>query len=179
MATSDTNGTSNQQVHTLPLVKAGPLHGPELAAAHHPTPEATAHRDHVPHVLPFNVYLGTWIVLVIATAITVGASYVNFGSWNILIALGIATVKATVVGLMFMHLRWDHKFHSIVFGFSLIFLAIFIAFTMYDTETRGRTDPKEGDRPAVVTTPFKEGKQSLKLKAKYEKDVPPPTEPPR
>ena len=50
---------------------------------------------------------------------------------------------------------------------------------MYDTETRGRTDPKEGDRPVQVTVPFKEGKQELKLKAKYDHDVPPPKEPPR
>ena len=85
----------------------------------------------------------------------VGASYVDFGSVNILIALGIATIKATVVALMFMHLRWDHKFHAIIFSFSLIFLAIFIAFTMYDTETRGRTDMTQADRSANVKAPFK------------------------
>jgi cytochrome c oxidase subunit IV len=149
-----------------------------VAAAHGPGGHGAA-RDHVPHVLPMTIYLGTWAVLVVATVLTVAASYANFGSWNILIALGIATIKASVVGAMFMHLRWDHKFHTIVFSFSLIFLGVFIAFTMYDTETRGRTDAKEGDRPAEVTMPFKQGKQELKLKEKYDHDVPAPKEPPR
>ena len=168
---SDSNGTKNQ-LHVAP----SPIQ-PAVATAH--GHGGHGGKDHAPHVLPLTMYIGTWLVLVVATAITVGASYVNFGSWNVLIALGIATIKASVVGAMFMHLRWDHKFHTIVFTFSLIFLGIFIAFTMYDTETRGRTDPKEGDRPASVTVPFKEGKQELKLKAKYDHDVPPPKEPPR
>ncbi len=189
MGTHDSNGTGSKEVYTLPLVKAGPLHGPELAS---PNPDANAHGpghghghghgggDHVPHVLPLKVYFGTWIALLVLTGITVGASYVDFGSWNILIALLIATVKATIVAMMFMHLRWDHKFHAIVFSFSLVFLAVFIAFTMYDTETRGRADKPQADRPVEVNRPFiGGGKAEQELKRAHPTDVPPPAEPPR
>jgi cytochrome c oxidase subunit IV len=173
---SESNGASSKQVHTLPLVKAGPLHGPETAPAHG---HGQGGKDHVPHVLPMRVYLGTWIALLVLTVITVGASYIDIGSFNILLALLIATMKASIVAAIFMHLRWDHKFHTIVFSFSIVFLAIFIAFTMYDTETRGRTDAPQADRPVEVTNPFKGGQAEERLKRLHPNDVPPPAEPPR
>jgi len=137
-------------------------------------------KDHKPHVLPMKIYIGTWLTLLVLTVITVGASYVDVGSANILIALGIATIKATTVAAMFMHLRWDHKFHAIVFSFSLVFLAIFIVFTMYDTETRGRADVLQKDRPMDVSRPFAGGGvEADKLKRELPADVPAPAEPPR
>jgi cytochrome c oxidase subunit 4 len=124
--------------------------------------------DFVPHVLPLGIYLATWITLLVLTIATVAASYFNFGAGNFIIAILIATIKACVVAAMFMHLRYDKKFHAIIFSFSLVFLAIFILFTMYDTETRGKTDAVEHDRPVDVSTPFKQGKDEVKLKARYE-----------
>jgi cytochrome c oxidase subunit 4 len=112
-------------------------------------------KDHVPHVLPLGVYLGTFATLLVLTAITVGASYVNFGAWNLIIAMVIATVKAATVALIFMHLWFDHKFHSVIIGSSVLFLAIFITFTMFDTENRGRAEAIEGEKPADISNPFK------------------------
>jgi cytochrome c oxidase subunit 4 len=159
-------------VHTLPLVKAGPLHGPETAPPEKADPHADPHGHHgadfVPHILPLSVYILTWVTLIILTIVTVAASYFNFGAWNFVIAIVIATTKACVVAAIFMHLRWDRKFHTIIFSFSLIFLGIFIAFTMYDTETRGRTDIVEADRPVNVSTPFAGGKAERDLKERYE-----------
>ena len=51
------------------------------------------------------IYVSTLVALLILTAITVGASYIDFGSGNVVIALIIATIKATIVALFFMHLR--------------------------------------------------------------------------
>jgi cytochrome c oxidase subunit 4 len=168
---SETNGTSAKQVYTLPLIKGGPAHGP----AQHPAPDAhDAHGhahggvDHVPHVLPLTAYLATWGALIVLTVITVWASYQNFGSWNLIIALLVATTKACIVAAIFMHLRYDRRFHTIIFSFSVIFLGVFIMFTMYDTETRGRTDAVEADRPVDVATPFKGGRTEEALKRKYE-----------
>lgn len=110
--------------------------------------------DHVPHVLPLKMYLGTWIGLMVFTVITVAASYVDFGDVNLWIALLIATVKASLVALLFMHLRWDERFNAIILVSSLIFLAIFIGFTMSDTENRGRAESIENERPANVKDPF-------------------------
>ena len=159
MSTSDKNGTGGKEVFTLPLVKEGPLHGPEVAPPSR-AEEGHGHHhgagpDHVPHVLPIWVYFATWGALMVLTVITVGASYLDLGSLNLVIALFIATVKACVVALMFMHLRYDHKFHGIIFSFSIIFLGIFIAFTMFDTEARGQADQVQSDRPVNVKAPFK------------------------
>ena len=161
MSSSDKNGTGGKEVFTLPLVKDGPLHGPETAppsAAEEGHGHGHGHGhggpDHVPHVLPMWVYLATWGTLMVLTVITVAASYLDLGEINLVIALFIATVKACVVALMFMHLRWDHKFHGIIFAFSVIFLGIFIAFTMFDTETRGQADQVQSDRPVNIKAPF-------------------------
>jgi cytochrome c oxidase subunit 4 len=120
-------------------------------------PPSGAH--HEPHVLPLGLYLKTWGALLILTGITVGASYVDFGSVNLWIALGIATVKALLVAAIFMHLRYDHKFHSVILGMAVVFTVIFVGFTMFDTLTRGRTDAVRGDRPIDVHAPF-EGTRS-------------------
>jgi cytochrome c oxidase subunit IV len=110
--------------------------------------------DHVPHVLPLKVYFGTWGTLLVLTVVTVGASYIDLGAANLALALLIATVKASVVALIFMHLFWDHKFHALIFMASLVFLAIFIGFTMFDTNNRGRAESIEALRPADIKQPF-------------------------
>jgi cytochrome c oxidase subunit 4 len=121
-------------------------------------------KDHVPHVLPLSTYLKTWGALLVLTAVTVGASYVNFGAANLWIALLIASVKAATVALVFMHLYYDHKFHAVIFGVSLVFLAIFIIFTLFDTQTRGRADGIERERPADIKAPFAGTQAEQKLK---------------
>ena len=124
-------------------------------------------KDHVPHVLPLSTYLKTWGALLVLTAVTVGASYVNFGAANLWIALLIASTKAATVALVFMHLYWDHKFHAVIFGVSLIFLAIFIIFTLFDTQSRGRADGIEGERPADIRAPFAGTRRELEYKEKH------------
>lgn len=129
----------------------------------HAHPEAHG-KDHVPHVLPLSTYLKTWGALLVLTAVTVGASYVNFGAASLWIALLIASVKAATVALVFMHLYYDHKFHAVIFGVSLVFLAIFIVFTMFDTQTRGRADGIERERPADIKAPFAGTQAEQRLK---------------
>ena len=124
-------------------------------------------KDHVPHVLPLATYLKTWGALLVLTGVTVGASYVNFGAANLWIALLIASVKAATVALVFMHLGYDHKFHAVILGVSLIFLAVFIVFTLLDTQTRGRADGIERERPADMKAPFSGTQAEQKLKEKH------------
>ncbi len=61
------------------------------------------------------------------------ATWVNLGGWNLWIALGIATVKASLVALYFMHLRYDNPFYALIFVTALVFLAIFLSLTLMDT----------------------------------------------
>jgi cytochrome c oxidase subunit 4 len=78
------------------------------------------------------VYTRTLVALLILTAVTVGAAYINLGSGNIVIALFIATIKAILVALFFMHLRWEKPMDSLIAMAGFIFLGIFIGFCLLD-----------------------------------------------
>ena len=98
-------------------------------------------------------YLFTLVALLILTGVTVGASYVNFGSStvNVIVAMLIATLKASLVALVFMHLRNDKPLNSIIFVSSLIFLGILLGFCMIDVDSRERVYPtglRQVDPPA-------------------------------
>ena len=110
--------------------------------------------DHVPHVLPLKTYFATFGTLLVLTVVTVAASRFDFGAANLFIALAIALIKATVVAAIFMHLKWDLRFHAIALGSSLVFLGIFVTFTMFDTNYRGQADGVESQRAYDVKRPF-------------------------
>ena len=102
------------------------------------------------------IYAAVLGALLILTFITVGASYISFGSGmtNVIIALTIATIKASLVGLFFMHLAHDKPINSIIFVSSLFFVAILLISCYQDEITR------DVYRPAnlkVQTTPVKQG----------------------
>jgi cytochrome c oxidase subunit 4 len=92
----------------------------------------------------------------------VGVSYVDFGSWNLVISLLVATTKAGLVAAVFMHLAYDKRFNAVVFILSVVFLVVMIAFTFADTQTRGITEAIEGQRPRDFTAPFVNGKPSTR-----------------
>ena len=141
--------------------------GSDLAVGHGQATQGAPNKQHVPHVLHLSVYLGTWGLLFVLTGVTVAASYVNLGSWNLLLALAIATVKAVAVGAIFMHLWFDNKFHTVIFGSALVFLTIFIGLTMIDTDNRGRTDATLGDHPVDIANPFGETQSQATLRGQY------------
>ncbi len=89
------------------------------------------------HILPLKVYFGVATALLVLTVVTVVAAQFHFGEYNLLIAMIIAAVKASLVALYFMHLKYDNKIYAVVFVGSLVFLAVFIIFTMFDTLRRG------------------------------------------
>jgi len=93
----------------------------------------TSHR----HILPIRVYLSVAAALLIFTAITVTAAQIHFGAFNLLIAMVIAAIKATLVLLFFMHLKYDSRVYATVFVGAILVLAVFIIFTMFDTLRRG------------------------------------------
>jgi cytochrome c oxidase subunit 4 len=83
---------------------------------------------------------GTWI--------TVAASNVDLGALNIWVGLAIATGKAVLVGLYYMHLRWDKPFNAFVFLTSFFFLFLFIGIAMMDT-THYQMDMIPGFAPGM------------------------------
>ncbi len=89
------------------------------------------------HVTSLGVYLGIFATLMVLTAITVAVAWVDLGSLNILVALGVAVFKATLVVLYFMHLKYSSKLTWIVVGAGVFWLAILLSMTMVDYLTRG------------------------------------------
>jgi cytochrome c oxidase subunit 4 len=85
------------------------------------------------HVVPLPVLLAVFTTLLVMTLLTVAVTWLNLGSWNLIIALGIATFKAALVVLFFMHLRYDNPFYAIVFIAALFFVALFLGLTLLDT----------------------------------------------
>jgi cytochrome c oxidase subunit 4 len=85
------------------------------------------------HVTSIRTLLVVWVALMIGTWLTVSATSVDLGALNIWIGLAIATVKAALVGLYYMHLRWDKPFNAFVFLCAFLFLFLFIGLAMMDT----------------------------------------------
>jgi cytochrome c oxidase subunit IV len=104
----------------------------------------SAHPDdgevHV-HIASAQFYWGIFGALIALTLLTVKVSYYDFGSANIVIALLIATLKASLVAAFFMHLRHDKLFNTIAFLAAFLFLAIFILLTYDDLGEREKMGP--------------------------------------
>jgi cytochrome c oxidase subunit 4 len=87
-----------------------------------------------------HIALGTYwkilATLLVLTAITVAASRVNFGAWNTVIAMAIASLKAFFVLSFFMHLKYDNKMYIVCFGTAIFFLIVLYFFTWVDVYTR-------------------------------------------
>lgn len=99
------------------------------------------HHDGV-HITPLRTYLLVWGSLMVLTGITVAVSLVDFGSANLFVAILIASVKAALVALYFMHLRHDNKFNLVILVTSLLFVALFLFPTVTEVMTRGDLDPR-------------------------------------
>jgi cytochrome c oxidase subunit 4 len=98
-------------------------------------------------------YTFTLISLLILTAITVGASYINFGSGNVVIALAIASIKASLVALFFMHLLHDKPVNGIIAVTGFLFLGIFLMFDFLDVDSRKDVQPQNLHTPPAATAP--------------------------
>lgn len=89
------------------------------------------------HIVPLRMYLGIGITLLILTGVTVAVSFIHLGGWNVVVALVIASLKAMLVALFFMHLFFDNKFYALIFSIGVLMLSILIIFTLFDTLNRG------------------------------------------
>lgn len=89
--------------------------------------------EQVGHVVPWQILAATWGILMVLTFVTVAATWKDFGSLNLFIAMAIATVKASLVVLYFMHLRYDKPFNSVIFVVSLSLVMLFILLALLDT----------------------------------------------
>jgi cytochrome c oxidase subunit 4 len=95
--------------------------------------EEEEHDHHVISIKTYGLVLG---ILFIGTIITVWVSLFDLGKLNMVVAMGVATVKAFFVLAYFMHLKYDNMLNRVIFLSAFFFLALLFAFTMTDLVTR-------------------------------------------
>jgi cytochrome c oxidase subunit 4 len=88
------------------------------------------------HVHPKKFYVFTFLSLIILTVITTAVAFVDLGALNTVVALVIAVCKATLVVLLFMHLKEQTGLTRIVLIVAVLWLAVLIGITASDVFTR-------------------------------------------
>ena len=86
------------------------------------------------HPASLTMLFSVFFTLLALTILTVWQSTLDIGAAEIWVTMGIATVKAGLVILFFMHLLWDKPLNAIVFLSSIIFVALFLGFTLMDAQ---------------------------------------------
>jgi cytochrome c oxidase subunit IV len=86
---------------------------------------------------PLKMYFTVWAALLLGTFITYKAAFIELGRFNAAVALTIATIKALLVALFFMHIKGAHeKLLKLVVISTLFFLFLLLALSMADYGTR-------------------------------------------
>lgn len=114
------------------------------------------------HVMSIRVLGGVFLALLVLTVITVSASKIDFGgrTINLGIAMLIAVIKASLVVLYFMHLRYDKLFHTVILISALLGAFLFVGFALTDRGQYENTviwdeqNPPALQRPVPPLTPM-------------------------
>ncbi len=109
------------------------------------------HDGEFSHPMPIWMLLTVFVTLLALTVLTVYQSTFNLGNIEVWLSLTIATIKAGLVIAFFMHLLWDKPLNMIIILSSLIFVALFLGFTMMDAQ---------GYRENLIMTPTLEESQA-------------------
>jgi cytochrome c oxidase subunit 4 len=117
---------------------------------------STAHADHdhhddhhgISHVASIKVLVGTGGALLFLTIVTVLATKIDLGpNLNLALAMFIAVIKATLVILFFMHLKYDKIFHTVIFLSAVLAAALFVGFTLMDSDQYQESNIWNPDAP--------------------------------
>jgi cytochrome c oxidase subunit 4 len=89
------------------------------------------------HVSPKSTYYAIFATLLVLTTITIGVAFINLGPFNFPVAISIAIIKATLVILYFMHLKYSSRLTKLVVGTGFFFLLVLFTLTLTDYLSRG------------------------------------------
>ena len=87
-------------------------------------------------VTPVRTYVLIWLTLTILTFVTFYVSTINLGPFNIVVALGIAAIKMTLVIWFFMHVRTDNPLTKLFVFAGFFWMAILLVLTLGDYFSR-------------------------------------------
>ncbi len=89
------------------------------------------------HSYSIKPYLAVFAALMVLTAATVAVAFVDLGAFNDVVAMAIAVLKATLVVLVFMHVRQSARMTKLAIVSGFLWLAILIGLTLSDYWSRG------------------------------------------
>ncbi|GJQ20350.1 MAG: oxidase [Bacteroidia bacterium] len=89
------------------------------------------------HHVSRKVYVAVGLALLALFVLTVGIAYIDLGPFNIVVAMTIATLKALLVVLYFMHVRYSSRVTWVFVSASFFWLVILLVLTLSDYFTRG------------------------------------------
>jgi len=88
------------------------------------------------HIVPLKVYFAVFAALIVLLFATWGAAYINLGPFNIYLAMTIAIIKALLVVLYFMHVRYSSRLTWVVAGAGFVWLILLLGITIGDYVSR-------------------------------------------
>jgi cytochrome c oxidase subunit 4 len=89
------------------------------------------------HIVPVRTYISIWLALLVLTGLTAGVAFVNLGPFNTVVALVIATLKALLVVLIFMHVKYaSDRLTKVVLVSALFWLFLLLGLSLADYTTR-------------------------------------------
>ena len=92
--------------------------------------------EHENSIVSVRTYSLVWIILLIFTGITVAVARMHLGAFSVLTALTIASIKALLVLMFFMHLKYERPIFRAMFMVAVITLTVFIGITFFDVAFR-------------------------------------------
>src|SRR5215510_7255015 len=104
------------------------------------------------HISPKSTYFTIFGALMVCTALTVVAAFINLGDLNFPVAITIALFKASLVILFFMHVKYSSRLTKLIVGVAFFFLGVMLTLTMTDYLSRGWFTSPNGSTSAGAIT---------------------------
>lgn len=89
------------------------------------------------HALPVRIYINVFVALLFLTGLTTWVAFFDLGEWSNVVALSIAVLKASLVVLFFMHVRYSGKLTWTFVGAGIFWLLLLLGLTLSDFVSRG------------------------------------------
>ena len=89
------------------------------------------------HVVSLKTNIAVWLVLLVLTGVTAGVAFIDLGPFNTIVALVIATIKALLVVMIFMHVKYaSDRLTKVVLISALFWLFLLLGLSLADYTTR-------------------------------------------
>jgi cytochrome c oxidase subunit IV len=93
--------------------------------------------DHSEHIVSAKLYWFVWAILIVCTVLTAFVATIDLGQFNTVVALGIATFKATLVALIFMHVKYtSEKMTKAILMGAVFWLMLLLILSLTDYSSR-------------------------------------------